>query len=124
MNLMTALFATLLFAPADAARASGTSQPVLEIVTFRLAQGTDTAAFLDAASGTEALLRDRGALVRRFLTVDADGVWTDIVEWTSHDAALQAAAEVMAEPSFQPFMAMIDPSSVSMRHASILWRMD
>ena len=124
MNLTTAVLAAFLLAPADAARASGTAAPVLEIVTFRLVEGAEPSAFLDAAHGTEALLRDRGALVRRILTVDADGLWTDIVEWTSHDAALQAAAEVMAEPSFQPFMAMIDPSSVSMRHVSILWRMD
>jgi hypothetical protein len=124
MKLMTAVLAALLLAPADAARASGTPQPVLEIVTFRLAEGAETAAFLDAARGTEAMLRDRGALVRRFLTVDETGLWTDVIEWTSHDAALTAAEAVMAEPSFQPFMAMIDASSASMRHAAILWRME
>lgn len=124
MKLMTAFLAALLLAPADAARASGTSQPVLEIVTFRLADGVDTAAFLDAARGTEAMLRDRGALVRRFLTVDETGLWTDVIEWSSRDAALTAAEAVMAEPSFQPFMAMIDPASATMRHAAILWRME
>lgn len=124
MTLMTALLSVFLLAPADAARASGTATPVLEIVTFRLVEGTDGAAFLDAARGTEAMLRDRGALVRRFLTVDEDGLWTDVVEWTSRDAALAAAEAVMAEPSFQPFMAMIDPDSVAIRHASILWRVD
>lgn len=124
MQLMTAFLATPLLVPADAARASGTQKPVLEIVTFRLASGTGTAAFLEAARGTEDILRERGALVRRFLTVDADGLWTDVVEWTSHDAALAAAESLMSETAFQPFMAMIDPESVSMRHASILWRMD
>ena len=124
MKLLTAFVAALAFAAPDAARASGTATPVLEIVTFRLMPGTDTAAFLDAARGTEAALRDRGALTRRFLTVDAGGLWTDVVEWTSHDAALAAAEAVMSEPSFHPFMMMIDPDSVAMRHASILWRME
>ena len=101
-----------------------TAQPVLEIVTFRLAPGADTDAFLTAARGTEAMLRDKGALTRRFLTVDSDGLWTDVIEWTSHDAALSAAQDVMADPDFQPFMALIDPESATMRHAAILWRMD
>ena len=123
MKLMTAFITALALAPADAARAGG-SEPVLEIVTFRLSDGTDRADFLEAARGTEAMLRERGALVRRFLTVDADGLWTDVIEWTSHDAALAAAEAVMSEPAFQPFMAMVDPTDVDMRHAAILWRMD
>ena len=77
-----------------------------------------------AAKGTEAALRERGALVRRFLTVDSTGVWTDVIEWTDMDAALAAAEAVMAMPDFAPFGAMIDGDSVVMRHAPILWRME
>ena len=124
MKPLIALFAAMTFAAPDALRASGTEEPVLEIVTFRLVPGSDTTEFLDAARGTEAVLRDEGALVRRFLTVDSDGLWTDVIEWTSQDAALAAAEMIMAEPSVHPFMAMIDPKSVSMRHAAVLWRMD
>ncbi|MXQ07741.1 hypothetical protein GQ651_07770 [Alphaproteobacteria bacterium GH1-50] len=98
--------------------------PVLEIVTFRLLDGTDEAAFLTAAAGTEALLRERGSLVRRALVRDADGLWTDVVEWTSIEAAMAAAEAVMSHPDFAPFGAMIDPGTVTMRHAPIRWRMD
>ena len=101
-----------------------TQTPVLEIVTFRTADGADETAFLEAARGTEAMLRDRGSLVRRVLTKADDGTWTDVVEWKSMDEALSAAKAVLQEPSFMPFMSMIDPESVSMSHAPILWRMD
>lgn len=124
MKQLIAIPAMLALSPADSARATPAEEPVLEIVTFRLADGTDTAAFLDAARGTEAMLRERDALVRRFLTVDSDGLWTDVIEWTSHAAARDAATAVISEPSFQPFMAMIDPQTVTMRHAAILWRME
>ncbi len=115
--------AALALAPADLARA-GADTPVLEIVSFRVVQGTDTADFLNAARATEAMLRDRGALVRRFLTVDDNGLWTDVIEWTSMDEALAAAEAVMQHPDFAPFGSMIDGSTVQMRHAPILWRME
>ena len=98
--------------------------PVLEIVTFRTAKDADESAFLDAARDTETMLRERGSLIRRMLTKADDGTWTDVVEWTSMDEAVSAAKDVMEEPSFMPFMSMIDPESVSMSHAPILWRMD
>ena len=112
------------FAQIDTARGGGAHAPVLEIVTFRLAGGTDPKTFLKAAAGTEAVLRDQGALIRRILTVDADGLWTDVVEWTSMEEALAAAETVTQHPDFAPFGAMIDGASVNMRHAHIRWRMD
>jgi hypothetical protein len=33
------------------------------------------------------------------------------------------AAALMADPVFQPFVAMIDGASARMRHPAILWRM-
>ena len=117
------LTANVAFSQAETARGN-TSDPVLEIVTFRLVDGTDTKRFLEAAAGTETVLRNQGALVRRVLTIDTDGLWTDVVEWTSMEAALTAAEAVTHHPDFAPFGAMIDGASVNMRHAHIRWRMD
>ncbi len=97
---------------------------VLEHVSFRLLDGTDPSDFLNAAHATEALLRERGALIRRYLVREDDGVWRDIIEWTSMDEALAAAEAVMQAPDFAPFAAMIDPKSVEMRHTPILWQME
>ena len=100
------------------------NDPVMETVSFRLMPGTDVAAFLDAAADTEARLRAKGTLVRRLLSRDASGGWSDVIEWTSMDDALAAAEAVMQDPAFAPFGAMIDPDTVQMRHAPILWRME
>ena len=123
MNSALPFLAALAFAPADLARA-GSQDPVLEIVTFRTVEGTDPEQFLNAARGTEAMLRERGALIRRFLTVGDDGLWTDVIEWTSMGEALAAAEAVMQHPDFAPFGSMIDPDTVELRHAPILWRME
>ena len=123
MKYALPFLAALAFAPADLARA-GSGEPVLEIVTFRTVEGIDLEQFLNAARGTDAMLRERGALIRRFLTVDDDGLWTDVIEWTSMDEALAAAEAVMQHPDFAPFGSMIDPATVELRHAPILWRME
>ena len=110
-------------APADALRAE-TAAPVLEIVNFRLNSNVADASFVSAAAGTEEMLCERGALVRRYLVRDADGLWTDVIEWTSMEAALAAAEAVMQHPDFAPFGGMIDAQTVDMRHAQIRFRMD
>ena len=126
--LHTAVSVALVCAPADglraASNATSTRQPVMEIVSFKLTQDADETAFLAAARDTEAMLRARGSLIRRFLVKDESGLWTDIIEWTSMEEALSAAEAVMQEPDFAAFGAMIDGTTVDMRHAPILWRMD
>lgn len=113
-----------LFAPADAARAGGPDGPVVEIVTFRLLPGSDSGAFRQAAAQTDALLAANPAYGLRVLTRDDDGLWTDIVRWSSLAAAQVAALGLMADPAAAPFMAMIDPASVRMRHADVVWARD
>ncbi len=90
-----------------------------EIVTFRLVEGTDTAAFLSAADDMGPFLRSTGAMISRTLSVDENGLWTDHITWTSRDAARAAAAEMFERPEAQPFMAMISPEGMDMRHAGI-----
>ncbi|MGQ0612048.1 MAG: hypothetical protein ACT4N9_13185 [Paracoccaceae bacterium] len=95
---------------------------VLEIARFRLRAGAEPAAFLRAAEGTGALLRRCPGFVRRMLTED-QGQWADLVEWQDRAAALAAADAVMPSPEFAPFLAMIEPASVSMDHHDIRARM-
>ncbi|MEL6608667.1 MAG: hypothetical protein AAFO58_11750 [Pseudomonadota bacterium] len=94
-----------------------------EIVSFRLIDGADPAAFLDAAAATRAVLEAFGGCRARYLTRGDDGTWTDIVIWTDRATALAAAQHVVKDPAFAPFGAMIDGPSVTMGHADILWQM-
>ncbi|MEL7262342.1 MAG: hypothetical protein AAGK69_13250 [Pseudomonadota bacterium] len=90
-----------------------------EIVTFRLIDGTDPATFAKAAAGMEPFLHATGGMIRRDLSVDADGLWTDHILWTSEAAAKTAAAAIMQAPAAAPFVAMIDGPTAMMRHATV-----
>ena len=100
------------------------SATVLEMVSFRLVPGTEPAGFVTLAKATEPLLRRQPGYVSRRLVHSPDGLWTDIVEWASLDAALTAARVVPADPGFAPFVAAIDMATVSMAHPALAWRMD
>ena len=55
--------------------------PDMEIVSFRLQDGTNAEDFQNAARAIDSLLRERGTASARTLVCDADGLWTDIVQW-------------------------------------------
>lgn len=100
------------------------TSPVLEIVSFRLTPGTPADAFVTLARTTEPVLRRQPGYVSRKLVHTTDGLWTDIVEWDSLDAATEAARIVMADPAFAPLVAAIDMTTVTMAHPALVWRMD
>jgi L-aminopeptidase/D-esterase-like protein len=95
----------------------------IELVTFRLAPGTDRAAFLNNARRTEAAIRRQPGFQARMLTETPDGIWSDIVTWASKAQAMAAAKAIMADPDFAPFGAMIDMDSCRMSHATLVWQL-
>ena len=101
-----------------------TTAPVMEIVSFRLNPGVEAEDFRNAASAVDSLLRARGTASARRLVVDDDGLWTDIIEWASMAEAKSAAEDLVQDPLFAPFGAMIDPSTVNLRHAPVQHRME
>ncbi len=96
---------------------------VMEIVSFRLNDGVDAEEFRKAAEAIDTLLQGRGTATARTLVVDDDGLWTDIVEWSTMEEAKSAAEELVKDPLFGPFGAMIDGASVQMRHAPVQHQM-
>ena len=110
--------ALLALAAADGMRGAA-ADPVAEIVTFRLSDDADPAAFTKAADGMTSFLRSTGAVLSRTLSADAKGLWTDHITWTSMQEARDAAALMMERPEAAPFLSMIDPDTVEMRHAPI-----
>ena len=97
---------------------------VMEIVSFRLNTNADPTAFRHAARAVDKLLRNRGTAISRSLVVDDDDVWTDIIEWTSMAEAKAAAEDLVKDPLFAPFGAMIDGETVNMRHAPVQHQME
>ena len=96
-----------------------TNQPVSEIATFRLTEGADPSAFIAAAQALKPFLDRSGGMIRRTLSRDPDGVWTDHVVWRDHAAAERAAQAMASAPEAAAFMPFIDAATVSMRHAAI-----
>lgn len=118
MRFLHIALATVALSAADIGRGA-MAEPVAEIVTFRLMDGADASAFLAAAEGMMPFLEETGAFLNRTISVDETGEWTDHISWTSMAAAKSAAAAMMEQPEAGPFMALIDPETVKMRHATI-----
>ncbi len=89
---------------------------VLEVVLFRLVEGTDEAAFLKDAQATFDLLASYDGYLDRELSVNDDGLWVDVVTWADIDTALSATEKIMDSPVGQAFGAHIDPGSIQMQH--------
>ena len=118
---LAVLSLSLCLAPADA-QAAGKANPVAvaEIVTFRLRPGADEARFLADARATDRPVAALPGFLRRSLSRDDTGLWTDYIEWTDLASATAAAQAVMNLPEFGPFIAAIDPDGMVMRHAPVL----
>lgn len=93
---------------------------VIEIVSFKLAAGVSQAQFETAAEGASAFISAWPGFVRRRLSVDAEGTWTDHVEWRSMADAEAAAIAIGGAEGVQDFLAAIDMSSIAMAHADLI----
>src|SRR4051794_26412466 len=89
---------------------------VIEIVTFRLADGADEVAFLetDRRLQTEFIPRHRG-FMRRTTARGSDGEWAVIILWGSAADADASAALGQDHPIVREFDAMLDPGTVQRR---------
>src|SRR3954454_10021737 len=94
---------------------------VVEIVTFKLAGGTDEAAFLEADRRvqTEFIPRHRG-LMRRTTARGADGEGACIVLWGSAADADASAGLAKDHPVTKAFDALLDRSTVQRRRYETL----
>ncbi|WP_430448716.1 hypothetical protein [Rhodophyticola sp.] len=94
---------------------------VVEVVEFRLAEGANQKDFMASVAALEAsFLCNAPGYVSRTLTQSEDGVWLDMVYWTSLDEALAAADAIMTDDSAMSFMQAIDPESIDMAHWPIV----
>ena len=90
-----------------------------EIVTFRLKSDADPQAFARAAADLMPFLTSTGDMITRTLSRDDTGLWTDHITWTSRAAADAAAKAMFERPEAAPFVALIEPEGMEMRHATI-----
>jgi len=116
-TLMSATLATMvaLATPALAADCDGTDEAavgMIEIVTFRLAEGVSREAFIAAAADTMPALCATDGFIGRTLSEGEDGAWTDYVKWTNGALAQAAMAGAMENAALLPFIMSIDPEGM------------
>lgn len=90
----------------------------LELVTFRLAQGT-VAGFVAANDTVNQWLKRQPGFLSRHLAEKEDGSFVDLVLWDSAEAARDASKNMIGEIGESEAMTMIDPATVGMVHGSV-----
>ena len=92
------------------------NDPIIEIVTFKLADGVSEAAFLETVPASNDYIKTCPGFLARRLSKSADGTWYDHLEWASLEAAYAAARGFETEPRLAPFVQAIDFTSTKMHH--------
>jgi hypothetical protein len=89
---------------------------MVEVVQFKAKAGISDAQIRAVADALQRDVEGLPGYISRRLLKSEDGQWLDIVDWTGLDEALQAAEAIMARPSAQSFMELVEPASITMLH--------
>ncbi len=92
----------------------------IEMVSFKLATGSNEQAFLDTNSAVENWVAKQPGFQYRALTKQVDETWVDLVFWESLESAQQAGNAFMAAPEPKAMLAFIDKNTVNMQHLPVL----
>ena len=93
----------------------------MELTTFRLRDGVDEAAFLEADAAAQAFHHRQPGLVRRTTLRDLEtGEWLVVTLWGSWEHAETAAEAGRTDAHMQAFDALVDPASVQRRRFETL----
>jgi len=93
--------------------------PVIELTSFRAKAGKRDAEVIGAVTGARVWMQAQPGFVGHRLLCDADGLWTDLAEWTDAAAAQAShAAFAPGHPALAHLMAVCDMSTLSMRYAA------
>ena len=95
------------------------TEPCLEMVRFKLGAQADADAFRAAAPIVTDWASRQPGFQHRTLVEETDGHWLDLVWWRSEAEAHAASDKIMNELGQTPFMRMIDPMTVEMRHHKV-----
>jgi hypothetical protein len=92
---------------------------IIELVSFKLKDNAGVSDFIHASQEISIWVQQQTGFISRNLCLSEDGVWRDIVMWTSVEHAHQAAEKFMQELCQSSFMDMIDGDTVNMSHSAV-----
>ncbi len=92
----------------------------VEVVRFKLKDGISDQEGRKKLLALNECIKEFNGFISRSLTVNEAGEWLDLVYWTSKEAALKAASEVSRDPKAIASFSVIDESTMSMSHYSLV----
>ena len=93
----------------------------MELTTFRLRDGVDESAFLEADAAAQAFHHRQPGIIRRTTAREVGtDEWLVVTLWGTWDQADEAFARRADDPAMQAFDAMVDPASVVVRRFETL----
>jgi len=87
----------------------------MEVVSYRLKQDVRTETFMRYVNILQDALSGENGFVKREVFFNAEsGVWVELAEWKSFEAAKQCEAKIMQKPFMAEAMALIDETTIQM----------
>jgi len=93
---------------------------VVEIVNFKLANGTTHQDFIASNEQMESFLKEQEGLLYRTLCEKEDASYVDIVYWQDMALAKKAQQAFYSSPLCQMFAQNIDKESVQLEHVKVI----
>jgi len=89
----------------------------VEVVSYQLQKGVTRERYMPFVQQLQESVKEmEGFIQREVLYNEESGVWMEIIEWSSADAAKQAEAKLMQEPCMMEGMELIDQTTLQMHH--------
>lgn len=87
----------------------------LEVVSYRLREGVSEETFMGYVNLMQGALCNSEGFIKREVYLNKDsGVWVELAEWESLEAAKQCEAKIMQESFMAEAMALIDEASLQL----------
>jgi len=93
---------------------------VLELVTFKLLEGTSEQAFLTENENLNHWVKSQPGFEYRALAKTDDGSWTDTVFWQDMASAKAAQENFTKQKSLEGMLKLLDMASVKVEHQNIM----
>lgn len=114
------LIMSLLLFSTTSATADYRTGNTLELVIFESKPGISTEQMIAASRKMTSALSDLDGYVSRAFWQSSDGLWVDTVYWENLLTAEAAAEAILSIPAAAEFLALIEESTITMRHAQIV----
>lgn len=87
----------------------------MEVVSYQLKKDASAESFRGYANQLQEALNEVKGFIKRGVFYNTEtGVWVEIVEWSSKEAAKEGEAKIMKKPFMMEAMGLIDGTTVQM----------